>query len=418
MNSVWPRSTLGEVCRIVNGGTPKTNVAEYWDGDHRWITPAEMGKRTTPYIAESARTLTAAGLKNSSAQLLPRNSLILSSRAPIGYVVINTTPMAFNQGCKGLVPNTKLHHKFLYYFLTSAVDHLNDLGTGATFKEISAEKLKTVELPLPSQAEQERIVAILDETFAGIDAVIASTEKNIANARQFFESNLDLAFRSRTSAWESVRLSELLARGWITSHLDGNHGSLYPRKDEFVDEGVAYISARCLQDDRVNLALAKFLRPARADQIKKGVAKDRDVLFAHNATVGPVAVLKTQWDRVILSTSLTYYRCEQTRIVPEYLAHFMRSPAFVAQYREVMQQSTRNQVPISKQRDFIHLIPPLEEQQHLASRLDVIKGELERLAGAYRAKLGALSELKQSILRKAFAGELTAKELEQELTAA
>jgi len=117
----WQIQTIGDVCDVVNGGTPKTGIAEYWDGPHQWITPAEMGKRSTPYICRTDRTITDTGMKNSSARLLPEQSVILSSRAPIGHLVINTTPMATNQGCKGLVPHNGLHSKYLYYYLTSIV---------------------------------------------------------------------------------------------------------------------------------------------------------------------------------------------------------------------------------------------------------------------------------------------------------
>ena len=159
----WKTKTLLETCGVVNGGTPKTGVPEYWDGNHRWITPAEMGKRLSPYVSDTERTITDLGLRNSSAQMLPPHSVILSSRAPIGYLVINTEPMATNQGCKGLIPGGHLHHKFLYYYLSSIVDLLNSLGTGATFKELSGGKLKEVPVVVAPLLEQQQIVAKLDD---------------------------------------------------------------------------------------------------------------------------------------------------------------------------------------------------------------------------------------------------------------
>ena len=159
----WQTKTLFETCDVVNGGTPKTGVPEYWDGKHRWITPAEMGKRLNPYVSETERMISDLGLRNSSAQMLPPHSVILSSRAPIGYLVINTEPMATNQGCKGLIPGGHLHHKFLYYYLSSIVDLLNSLGTGATFKELSGGKLKEVPVVVAPLLEQQQIVAKLDD---------------------------------------------------------------------------------------------------------------------------------------------------------------------------------------------------------------------------------------------------------------
>src|ERR1019366_5300729 len=135
--SGWAVRQLMEVCTVTNGGTPKTGEPTYWDGPHAWITPAEMGKRLSPYVDKTERTLTDLGLQNSSARPLAANSVILSSRAPIGHLVINTIPMATNQGCKGLTPNEGLHYKFLYYYLFSIRDQLDAMGTGATFRELS-----------------------------------------------------------------------------------------------------------------------------------------------------------------------------------------------------------------------------------------------------------------------------------------
>ena len=201
MREGWQQKTLGEVCEVVNGGTPKTSVADYWAGDHLWITPAEMGKRSSPYVSQTERKLTDLGLGDSSARLLPPLSVILSSRAPIGHLVINTEAMATNQGCKGLVPGKSLDYKFLFYYLGSIVDLLNDLGTGATFKELSGAKLKEVPLPVPPLPEQKRIVAILDETFEGIGTAVANAEKNLANARELFESYLNSVFTQKGERW-------------------------------------------------------------------------------------------------------------------------------------------------------------------------------------------------------------------------
>jgi type I restriction enzyme S subunit len=121
----WPNKSIGDLCEIVNGGTPDTRTPEYWNGANLWITPAEMGRLASPYVGDTARKLTDLGLRDSSATLLPAGSVILSSRAPIGHLVINTVPMATNQGCKGLVPRNGLNSKFLYYYLLANVELLD-----------------------------------------------------------------------------------------------------------------------------------------------------------------------------------------------------------------------------------------------------------------------------------------------------
>jgi type I restriction enzyme S subunit len=169
--------------------------------------------------------------------------------------------------------------------------------------------------------------------------------------------------------WDVTRLNDLIKSKAILGHLDGNHGNLYPRNSEFVDSGIKYISANALIDGSVDLSKSKYLTAERGSQFKKGVAKDGDVLFAHNATVGPVALLNTKDEYVILSTSLTYYRCNLTKVDNHYLVQYMSSPAFTRQYERIMKQTTRNQLPITAQRDFYFVLPPLPEQRKIAKIL-------------------------------------------------
>ena len=190
--------------------------------------------------------------------------------------------------------------------------------------------------------------------------------------------------------WKRYTLQEMLDAEIILSHLDGNHGELYPNKDEFVENGVPYLSANCVVDDEIDFTKTKFLTQKRANTFKKGVAINDDVLFAHNATVGPVAILKTNLDFVVLSTTLTYYRCNKKFLLPNYLRLYMISDFFVNQYTEVMRQATRNQVPITKQRTFFHLVPPLPEQQRIVSILD------EAFAAIAKAKANAEQNLKNA----------------------
>ena len=111
----WEIKKLGEICEIFNGGTPDTKIAEFWGGKNLWITPKDMGKLDDIYVDDTGRKITDAGLKNSSAKILPINSIILSSRAPIGHLAINTKKIATNQGCKGIVPKKGLATLFLFY---------------------------------------------------------------------------------------------------------------------------------------------------------------------------------------------------------------------------------------------------------------------------------------------------------------
>ncbi|HHO8152562.1 TPA: restriction endonuclease subunit S [Pseudomonas aeruginosa] len=179
--------------------------------------------------------------------------------------------------------------------------------------------------------------------------------------------------------WDCLTVQQLIDKGAISGHLDGNHGELYPRSHEFKNFGVPYIGANNFYSGQVDLQGCKFLSEERAVLFKKGVAKDGDVLFAHNATVGPVAKLKTSLKYVILSTTATYFRVNGTLLNNDYLMHYMRSELFSNQYSAIMSQSTRNQVPITAQRKLFVVVPPIEEQSKIASSLSVVDALINNL---------------------------------------
>ncbi len=140
---------------------------------------------------------------------------------------------------------------------------------------------------------------------------------------------------------------------------------------------------------------------ARIKRLHKGFAKNGDVLFAHNATVGPVVLLRTKEPLVILSTSLTAFRCNTQKIDPAYLRAYMLSIAFVRQYTSVMQQSTRNQVPITAQRKFYFLLPPLALQREFAAFI----AQQEKAKASLKESLAALTAAQKSLMNSSFAKE-------------
>lgn len=197
--------------------------------------------------------------------------------------------------------------------------------------------------------------------------------------------------------WVIIRIQKLIDQNIITDHLDGNHGALYPKSHEFKSDGVPYVSANDFINGRVNFSTVKYLSEERASLFQKGVSKNGDVLFAHNATVGPVALLETKLSYIVLSTTATYFRCDSKKLSNLYLLYILQSAFFVKQYSAVMSQSTRNQVPITAQRKFYLPLPPLPEQKAIAKVLsdtDALIQGLEKLIAKKRLiKQGAMQDL-------------------------
>ena len=399
MSSAWQTVSLGDVCTVVNGGTPKTGVAEYWDGENLWITPAEMGKRISPYVDDSARKITELGLRDSSARMLPPYSVILSSRAPIGHLVINTMPMATNQGCKGLVPSAQLEHKFLYYYLSSIVDLLNELGSGATFKELSGGKLKEVEIPLPPLPEQQRIVGILDEAFDGIATAKSNAEKNLQSARALFESHLDLVLTRRGKDWTETTLGK--ATGGVST---GPFGSLLHKRD-YVENGIPLVNPAHITETGIEPDLRKTVSSESTVRLSAYVMREGDIVIGRRGEMGRCALVTSVEDGWLCGTGSFFIKPSEV-CDTSYLVRFLRSQGC----REALEKlaggavmPNLSNVALSNLR--FHL-PPLDVQREILRDIDVLHEETQRLESLYQQKLAALDELKKSLLHQAFSGAL------------
>ena len=408
----WKQVALGDVCEVVNGGTPKTKVDEYWGMPHAWVTPAEMGRLDSPFVRTTKRTLSDKGLEKSSASLLPEYSVILSSRAPIGHLVINETPMATNQGCRGLVPHEKLHYKFLYYFLLFNVRLLNDLGTGATFKELSATKLKKVLMPIPTIAEQKRIVTVLDEAFGAIATATANTEKNLANAQELFDSTLHSVFQPPQSAEDSA--SEVAAM-WQETIL-GAVCTIRPHKRESKiklnnEDKVSFVPMKDLgiRQKKLNALQTKLLGDVYGSYT---FFADDDVLLAkitpcfQNGKLGIARNLKNGIG--FGSSEFFVFRC-LNQIIPEYLYYCLSQQYFIdAGVNQMSGAVGQQRVPPEFVGNYPIFLPPLPEQKRIVAFLDKLSAEKQTLVDTYKTKICALAELKQSLLHQALTGELTA----------
>ena len=156
------RVKLGQICEVVSGGTPKTNVEEYWNGEFNWITPAEINDNDY-IISDTKRKITQLAIEKKKLTLLPKGTILLSSRAPIGKVAIAGKEMYCNQGFKNLICSDEICNEYLYWYLKSKKEYLNSLGRGATFKEISKKIVENIEIKLPEIEQQRKIVNKLKE---------------------------------------------------------------------------------------------------------------------------------------------------------------------------------------------------------------------------------------------------------------
>ncbi|MFW0895206.1 restriction endonuclease subunit S [Gardnerella sp. Marseille-Q9179] len=178
----WKTCTISDLGTVVGGATPSTNKPEnYENGNIAWITPKDLAGFSGRYISKGKRNITNKGLSSCSTQLMPKNSILFSSRAPIGYVAIAANEMCTNQGFKSVIPNENTDYLFLYYLLKYNKNKISNLGSGTTFKEISGSAMKHVEVNVPENIQDQR----------KISSLLSSIDSKIENNRAI---NKNLAF--------------------------------------------------------------------------------------------------------------------------------------------------------------------------------------------------------------------------------
>lgn len=377
MRDGWKIKTLGEVCEIYNGGTPSTNIPEYWDGGIQWITPKDMGRSKDMYVSHCERTISQEGVEHSSTKVLPERSVIVSSRAPIGYVAINEVPMATNQGCKGFVLGKEIYPEFLYYFLLSSTDLLNKLGTGATFKEVSGKKLAGIELPFPSISEQQRIVDILDREFAKIDALKANAEKSLQAAKDLFQATLKKELEPK-EGWVIKPFGE------ICDIFDKRRKPISKRDRE--PGPYPYYGASCIQDYVKDYLFDGRYLLIGEDGAKWGPGDDTAYIVEGKFWVNNHAHIVKARDG-FLDDYLRYY-IKQLDLNP------LVAGAIIPKLTQ--EKLVELEIPV----------PSFELQQEIVSKLDNLNDRCNALQKNYQKTLTLCDDLKQSLLRKAFNGEL------------
>lgn len=221
----WIECKISDIGTVVGGATPSTKKPEnYENGTIAWITPKDLSTFTGRYIQRGERNITEIGLKSCSTQLLPKETVLFSSRAPIGYVAIAANEVCTNQGFKSVVPNENTDPLFLYYLLKYNKDKIEGMGSGTTFKEVSGNTMKNIVVSVPTDKKvQKRISSML----GSIDDKIEENERINNNLEQQAQAIYSCMFiEHRQESWITGQLSDLISVKYGKDHkklADGNY---------------------------------------------------------------------------------------------------------------------------------------------------------------------------------------------------
>jgi len=385
-------SPLTDLARLESGHTPSRNHPEYWGGSIPWIGIKDARANDGQRIEETNETTNDHGIQNSSARILPENTVCLSRTASVGYVVVMGRPMATSQDFVNWVCSKELDHNFLKYLFVAEGEDLLRFASGSVHQTIYFPEAKAFHICHPPLAKQQRIVRILDEAFTGIANAKANAEKNLQNARALFESHLQSVFTQRGPGWVEKRFDEVCA---ITSTL------VDPRKKEFLD--LTHVGAGNIES---KTGVFVDLKTAREEGLISGkfLFDESMVLYSK---IRPYLMKVARPDFQGLCSADMYPLAPNPKVVTrDYLFHLLLSKHFTDY---AIQGSARAGMPkVNREHlfEFRVWLPDVKRQKQLAANLDTLHEKTQRLAQLYARKLAALEALKKALLHRAFSGQL------------
>lgn len=272
----WKTVTLSDLGEIIGGATPATSRDDYYNGDIPWLTPKDLAGHSGRYISRGERNITQDGLNSCSTRLLPKNTVLFSSRAPIGYIAIAENDVCTNQGFKSIVPNAHVSPLFLYYLLKYYKNEIEAMGSGTTFKEVSATTMRKIKVRIPVLLDvQKRIAHILDS----LDTKIELNYQINDNLQLQIQAIYRQMFAGISSS--NVELSSII------EVRDGTHDS--PKAQS---EGYYLITSKHLLPFGVDRASANRISMTDFDRInERSLVETQDILMSMIGTVGLISYI-------------------------------------------------------------------------------------------------------------------------------
>jgi type I restriction enzyme, S subunit len=389
---------IGSFAETKAGGTPSTKIKEYWNnGEIPWINSGALNQGI---IKNCSKYITQIGLDNSSAKLMPADTVLIAlTGATTGITGYLTFESSANQSVVGVLPSKKHYPKYLYYYFISIRDRVLNDANGAAQPGINQKYVKKIIVPLPTIEKQKQIVAKLDDAFAAIDTAKLNVEKNLENAKELFQSKLNEVFTQKSEGWVEKKLGEvcsLIKRGIAPKYVEMG--------------GIQVINQKCIRNHKIDLSL-----PRRHNIDLKSVHPEKmirmgDVLVNSTGvgTLGRVAqVREVVLNNITVDTHVTIVR----PITGEFFNDFF-GYALIKIEDEITSSgegvSGQTELARTKLENNFKLCYPasLEIQEQIVKVLDNLNEQTRSLESKYKQELESLEELKKSILEKAFNGEL------------
>lgn len=399
---------MGDLGQASGGSTPSTVVAEYWGGGIPWLVPSEVTRNQGLFISATERTITKAGLANSAVQLLPAGTVMMTSRATIGEVAINTVPMATNQGFINVVCNENVvFNEFLAFWIRHKRSVLIARSHGVTFKEITKPNFKLVPILLPPLPEQRTIAHVLRTVQAAKEArqreVALERERKAALMAHLFahgtrgEPTKQTPIGEIPESWEVGKVGELAA-------IKG--GKRLPKGVDFADDETRfpYIRVVDLANGSVKTDALKYLTTETQREIAQYIIRQADVYISIAGTIGLVGTIPPELDGANLTENaarLVIRKREQ--LSRDFLAAYLKGEGGQAQISSLTAKTTQPKLALARIAQIQIPLPLFAEQQQIAQILRACDATI----AALERESSLLDELFRALLEELMTGRLS-----------
>lgn len=377
---------LGDLVKIIGGGTPSRKNDEFWNGDIPWISVKDFKSNI---INSSIEHITNKGLENSSAKLIPKGNLIVPTRMALGKVALNVIDTAINQDLKALIINDRniLDTKYLLYFLISKSEYIESCGKGATVKGITIDILESLDIPLPPINEQKKIVQVLDIAQSLVD----KRKDQIIFLSSISQSLLIEMFGDPiNSKWEKRLLKN------IADVRDGTHDS-----PKYIDDGFPLVTSKNIKNDDIDLNNVSFISEEDYIKINQRSKVDvGDILMPMIGTIGNPVIVQREPNFAIKNVALIKFTDPSLKNI--YLKELLNSYYLDFITQKSRRGGTQKFLSLSDIRNMEIPLPPIELQRKFSSRIKII----ERQRHLFQKGLILLENNFNSLLHRAFKEEL------------
>lgn len=404
----WEVRRLDEVGEIVSGGTPSTKEQGNWGEEIIWITPSDLTGYQSKTICKGKKSISRIGLLRSSARMMPKGSVLFSSRAPIGYVVIAGAELCTNQGFKSVIPNEKLISDFLYYFLKFSKSHVQSVASGTTFKEISGKAFASLKMPVPPISDQLKIVEKIEELFSELDAGRRQLETVKEQLKRYRQAVLKWAFEGRfTKKWviegEMPKSWEWRELSTITDKItDGTHFT-----PKYITRGVPFISVKDIKGGKVHFDNCKYIEAAEHDLLKKRCYPEKgDILMTKSGTIGRLALVPDKEFSLFVSVALIKMKNRANNINSKWLIYFLEHHISNLDIKSKVKGGVIKNYHIEDLKQVRIPLCPFNEQNLMVQEIESRLSVCDKIEKTIEFAVKQTESLKQSILKQAFEGKL------------